>query len=239
MRPLLAWLWLTLGASPLNELKVLDRRRDDPKVAAQMERLLDAALKENPDSYELWVEDCLLQVWMGDSATHREVKKQLARQARRSADRALALRAEGSEAHYCAAVSVGQYALAVGILSALKEGLLGQFNQHIDFAVTHDPDLRWGSALLVKARYYSEIPWPMRDLKASEALYAEVLAHHPENLRLYLFQAETLLHQGRPQAALDALDRALSAPVDYDPPEGRRVQALARILKQRIERKQK
>lgn len=249
MRSPFAWLWLLLGAvgpargneasaaTALAELKRLDSRRDNPDVAVQMERLLDAALKESPDSYALWVEDCLLQVWIGDSTLHRGVKKQLARQARRSADRALALRADGSEAHYCLAISVGQYALTVGVLRALKEGLLGTFNRHIDFAVANDPGLRWGSALLVKGRYYSEVPWPMRNLKATEALYARVAADHPENLRVYLFQAETLLNESRPRAALETLNRALTASVDYDPPEGRRVQALARMLKQEIERK--
>ncbi len=245
MRPL-AGLWILLwaagsaggdAAAHLQEIKGLDPERDNPQVASQMERLLDAALREHPDSYELWVEDCLLQVWIGDSATHRGVKRQLARQARRSADRALGLRPEGSEAHYCAAIGVGQYALAVGVVAAMKEGLLGSFNRHIDFAVAHEPGLRWGNPLLVKGRYYSEVPWPLRDLKATQLLYSRVMAEHPENLRVYLFQAETLLRQGRPKAALETLSRALEGPVDYDPPDGRRVQALARMLKQEIERK--
>lgn len=219
------------------ELKELESRRDDPRVASELERRLDVELKRRPGDASLWVEDCLLQVWLGDSATHRAVKKQLARQARGSAERALAIDPGDSAAHYCAAISVGQYALSVGVVSAIKEGLLGTFNRHIDFALAHDPDLRWGSPLLVKGRYYAEIPWPMRDLSASEALYQQVIARHPENLRVYLFRAQSLAQAGRHSEALESLKRALDAPVDYDPPEGRRVQALARMLKQELERK--
>ncbi|HZH02699.1 MAG TPA: tetratricopeptide repeat protein, partial [Myxococcaceae bacterium] len=143
---------------------------------------------------------------------------------------------EGVEAHYCAALGIAQYSLSVGILKALTEGVEGAFNRHLDFSLQKSPSLKHGSPLLVKGRYFSELPWPKRNLDKSAEYYRQVMERHPENLRVYLFSADTQLKTGHPQTAKALVAKALSGSVDYDPPEGRRVQALARKLSADIEK---
>ncbi|QSQ27411.1 hypothetical protein JY651_21955 [Pyxidicoccus parkwayensis] len=219
----------------LSSLDALHQKRGDAASEKEAEETLKAALKATPDDFELvWRQARLLQ-WQADGTQDEKRKKVLGRQAWDWGEKAVKLSPERVEGHYFAATGIGAYSQAVGVMKALGEGLEGKFNERLDKAIALDPDFQWGAPLLAKGRYYYELPWPKRDLGKSAALYEKVIAKHPEMLRAYLFLAETLLKDDKAQKARDAIQKVKQGSVAYDPPEGRRVQELAKKVDADIE----
>ncbi len=134
---------------------------------------------------------------------------------------------------------MGAYSEAVGILTAIGEGLESKYNERLDAALKMDPSYERGGPLLAKGRYYYELPWPKRDLKKSASFYQKVLTKHPEQLRAWLYLAETLLADGEERQAHEAILKVFQGSVDYDPAEGHRVQGWAKRVQTAIEKELK
>jgi len=195
-----------------------------------LEAGLQAALKATPDDYELLWRAARIRYFVADGQPNGDTKKRLAREAWDLAERAVKQNPKGVEASYYAAVSIGGYSQAVGILSALAEGLEGKFNERLDYAVKMNPDLDHGGPLIAKGRYYFELPWPKRDLGKSAQILQKAMEKHPESLRVYVYLAETQLDDGKPAEAKATIAKALSGSIAYDPAEGQRVKAMAKRL---------
>ena len=177
--------------------------------------------------------------WEADGTGDSKLKKTLAKQTWDLADRARKAAPGRIEGHYYAATGLGSYSQAVGILTALGEGLEGKFNERLDTAIKINPQYERGAPLTIKGRYYYELPWPKRDLKKSKELYEKVLATNPGNLRAWMYLADTLLADGEEKQAHEAILKVSEGSVAYDPPEGQRVQAQAKKVRARIEEKLK
>ena len=80
---------------------------------------------------------------------------------------------------------------ATNPIAVLTQGLLGEFDGHLDRALELDPWQDAGGPQIARARLLYEVPWPKRDLERSAELLERVVAEHPENLRAWLFLAET------------------------------------------------
>jgi len=123
---------------------------------------------------------------------------------------------------------MGNYSTAVGILKALGEGIESKFNERLDKAISLNDDIDLAGPLLAKGRYFYELPWPKRDLDKSKESLEKALKKHPENLRAWLYLADTQLKDGDAKKAKESIDKALNGSGAYDPPETKRVKALAR-----------
>ncbi|MBZ4415882.1 tetratricopeptide repeat protein [Myxococcus sp. RHSTA-1-4] len=219
----------------VSTLDSLHQKRGDSASVKELEVQLKQALDAAPEDFELvWRKARLLQ-WQADGARDEKLKKVLGRQTWDWGDKAAKLSPERVEGHYYAAAGIGAYSQAVGVMKALGEGLEGKFNERLDRAIQLNPDFDGGAPLLAKGRYYYELPWPKRDLGKSAALYEKAIAKHPWMLRAHLFLAETLLKDGKAQKARDAIQKVKQGSIAYDPPEGRRVQELARQVEADIE----
>lgn len=227
-----------LAATPeeLSSLDALYARRHEPAAAKQQEEALEKAVKASPEDYEvLWRAGRWLQ-WRADGATDAKVKKSLGKQIWELGDRARKLAPERVEGHYFAALGIGSYSQAVGILTALGEGLEGKYNERLDAALKLDPLFERGGPLLAKGRYYYELPWPKRDLKKSASYFQKALAKYPEQQRAWLYLAETLLAEGEEKKAHEAILKVGQGSVAYDPAEGQRVQGWAKKVQAAIEK---
>ncbi|MCP3142554.1 tetratricopeptide repeat protein [Pyxidicoccus xibeiensis] len=219
----------------LAKLDGLHQKRSDSAAAKELEAELKAALDAAPEDFDLvWRKARLLQ-WQADGASQEKLKKVLGRQTWDWGEKAVKLSPERVEGHYYAATGIGAYSQAVGVMKALGEGLEGKFNERLDKAIQLNADFELGAPLLVKGRYYYELPWPKRDLGKSAALYEKVIAKHPQMLRAYLFLAETLLKDGKAEKAKDAIQKVKQGSVAYDLSEGRRVQELAKKVEADIQ----
>ncbi|MBN1204799.1 MAG: hypothetical protein JXB05_07740 [Myxococcaceae bacterium] len=224
------------AASPelLTSLDALDQRRAEPAALKEQEETLKKELKAAPEDYELLWRSSRLLNWQADGASDARLKKVLGKQAWDVCERGVKVAPQRVECQYYAAAGIGMYSQAVGIMKALGEGLEGKFNARLDAAIKIDPDFDRGAPLLAKGRYHYELPWPKRDLAESAKLYEKVIAKFPDNLRAQLFLAETLLADDKAEKARERVLKVKQGSVAYDPPEGRRVQEMAKKVEAEI-----
>ncbi len=215
-------------------LDALHARRDDAALLKELEARLAEALKRTPGDYEVLWRAARARSWAAESTVDAGRKKQLAKEAWALAEKAIAALPDRPEGHLFAAVSIGGYAQAVGILAALSEGLEARFNERLDRALALDPDFNHGIPVLTKGRYFYELPWPRRNLHRSAELLQQATQRHPVNLRAWLYLAETQLAEGDVQKARASLERVLQGSTEYDPPEARRVKVMARSVQAQV-----
>ncbi|AFE06193.1 hypothetical protein COCOR_05104 [Corallococcus coralloides DSM 2259] len=202
-------------------------KRADPASVTALEALLKEQLKATPDDFELvWRSARILQ-WQADGATEPKRKMVLGRQTWDQGDKAAKLSPQRVEGYYYAACGIGAYSQAVGIMKALGDGLEGKFNERLETAIKLDATYERGGPWVVKGRYYYELPWPKRDLGKSATFYNKAIARFPESLRAHYYLAETLLKDGKAQAANDAIQKVLKGNTTYDASEAQRVQKWA------------
>jgi tetratricopeptide (TPR) repeat protein len=230
-----------LAATPeeLSAWDALYARRADAAAVKQLDEALRKALQSTPEDFEVLWRAARLRQWQTDGATDSKAKKSLGKQTWELGDRARKVAPDRVEGHYFAAVGMGGYSQAVGILTALGEGLEGKYNERLDAALKLDPMFERGGPLIAKGRYYYELPWPKRDLKKSASFYQKAVAKHPEQLRAWLYLAETLLADGEEKQAHEAILKVSQGSVGYDPAEGQRVQGWAKKVRADIEEKLK
>lgn len=222
-------------ASAAAQIDALYARRDDPAVLKELETLISGALKESPEDYGLLWRASRQKYWLSDALVIGEkLKKQVGKEGWMLGDRATKVNPNGPEGLYFAAIGMGSYSQAVGILKALGEGLEGEYNQRLDKAIKLGDDIDLAGPLVAKGRYYYELPWPKRDLDKSKELFAKAIARHPGNLRAHAYLAETLLKDGDAKAAKVEIDLVLKGSIDYDPPEARRVKEYAKPIAEQI-----
>jgi tetratricopeptide (TPR) repeat protein len=217
----------------LTSLDALFTRRSEAAVLKELDETLRKELKAAPEDYELLWRHASLILWNADVAPDKQ-KKILGKQAWDICDRAVKLEPGRVECQYYGAVGIGVYSQAVGIMKALSDGLESKFNERLDAAIKIDPTFDRGAPWMAKGRYHYELPWPKRDLAESKKLYEKVIAKFPENLRVHLYLAETLLKDGKAKEAREMILKVKQGSVAYDPPEGRRVQELAKKVEAEI-----
>lgn len=220
------------------QVDALHPRRDDSKVVAQMETLLQDGLKASPDDYGLLWRMARLRHWQADGV-QGDKQKELGREGWAYGDRAIKANPSGAEGHYFSGIALGAYSTGAGIMKALSEGLEARFVDRIDKATKLSPGLDRGGPLVAKGRYHYELPWPKRDLDKSAELLLTVTKKHPENLRAWLYLAQTQLKEGEAKTAKQTLQKVFSGSTAYDPPEAKRVLTWAKNVQVQIEKELK
>ncbi|QRK07707.1 hypothetical protein JQX13_48295 [Archangium violaceum] len=210
-------------------------RRGDAAVAKQLDETLKKAVESAPEDHEVLWRAARIRNWQAEGSTDAKVKKTLGRQVWELGDRARKVAPERVEGHYYAALGIGAYSQAVGILTALGEGLEGKYNERLDAALKLDPMYERGGPLLAKGRYFYELPWPKRNLKKSASNFEKVIAKYPEQSRAWLYLAETLLADGEEKKAHEAILKVSQGSVGQDPAEGQRVQGWSKKVQAAIE----
>lgn len=211
--------------------------RDAPESIKQQNLAVSEGLKAFPNDYELlW--RCARHKWFtadGQDADHGTQKKALAKEAWGYADRALKVKPGAFEAHYYKALSIGAYSEAIGILTALSEGIESQFVENLDLALKANEAYDRAGPLRAKGRYYAQLPWPKRDREKAVEFLNKAIKLSPEHTRSHLYLAEVYLQAGKPKEAHAAMRKVYSLSPDFDPPEGRRVLAWSKPIAAQIE----
>jgi hypothetical protein len=231
----------TVGSPPesLAHADVLYTQRDTPARMAELQELFAKWAAAPESDYEKLWRAARWKFWQADILPPGEAKKRLGQEGWALAERAVKLQPKKPEGHYYSAVNIGSYSLAVGVLRAIGEGLEQKFHGHLDAALTSDLEYERRAGLVARARAYYEVPWPKRDLGKSEAILKQVVEKHPDNLRAWLYLAETQLRKGEAKKAAESLTKVTQGSIAYDPPEGRRVKNWATWVQSQIERELK
>jgi tetratricopeptide (TPR) repeat protein len=207
-------------------------KRDEPgQLAIQRARLADAE-KLAPGDYEVLWREARLQFWLADDPKlPAPEKSKLGKAAWELGDRATAANPARVEGWHYAAAGVGNYALGIGILTALRQGIEGKFKERLGRAEQIDPGFQDGAIQTAWGRFWYELPWPKYSASRSRASLEAALKRNPDNVRAHVYLAELYLKESQPELARAELQKAVAkAPGRYDAPEERRWQEVARRL---------
>lgn len=201
----------------------------------QLIQLLESGLKRYTGDYDLMWRLARAYWWKADGLPNGEEKAKYGKKAMQYGDWARVKSPKTVEGHYYAALGVGAYSQAIGILSALTKGLEGKFNERLDKALAIDAKYECAGPMVTKGRYYFELPWPKYDGEKAIEWYQKAVAACPKSVRGWAYLAEVLEKEGEEARAKEALSRALAidpktAP---DPAEARRGREYARKLQER------
>ncbi|WP_242342741.1 tetratricopeptide repeat protein [Anaeromyxobacter terrae] len=205
-------------------------RRADPAQLATVGAALDEAERLAPGDYEVLWRRARLDVWLADDpALPKAEQTRIGKRAWDYGERAIQANAARVEGWDYAAAGMGQYALGLGILRALREGLEGKFKDRLSHAEKIDPNFESGAIQTAWGRFWFELPWPKYDARKSERALKDALGKNPDNVRARVYLADTYRKQGRHREAREQLEKAAAAtPGRYDEAEERRWQEIAR-----------
>jgi tetratricopeptide (TPR) repeat protein len=126
---------------------------------------------------------------------------------------------------------MGNYALGLGVVKALSQGMEGKFRDRLSHAQALNPSYELGAMETAWGRFYDKLPWPKRDRKKAEEHLRKAIEMNPNGLRPRVYLASSLIDADRVPEAKRLLDEVIAAvPGHYDAPEERRAQALAQGL---------
>ncbi len=216
----------------LQRIDAVWKVRDEPGQPLAAEEALEAAAKLAPGSYQVLWRRARQLFWRADDPElAKDEKSRLGREGWEVGDRAAAARPDRVEGWFYAAAGVGNYALGIGVVTALFQGIEGKFKERLEHAEAIDPGFEAGAIATAWGRFWYELPWPKYDAKRSEERLRQALAMNPKNVRAQVYLAELFFKEGKPAEARALLDAAAAqAPGAYDAPEERRWQARARVL---------
>jgi hypothetical protein len=216
----------------LPELDATYARRDEPAQLALHRERLAAAEKLAPDDYEILWRAARLHFWLADDpALDAREKSRLGKIGWEYGDRATAANPARVEGWHFAAAGVGSYALGIGVLKALRQGIEGKFRERLSQAERIDADFQHGAIQTAWGRFWYELPWPKYDAFKSRRSLEAALRKNPDNVRARVYLAELHEKQEEFDEAQAQLQKAAAAvPGRYDAPEERRWQEVARRM---------
>jgi tetratricopeptide (TPR) repeat protein len=214
-------------------------RRDEPGGLEEGRAALDAAAALAPAAYGVLWRQARLESWLSeDPALTDAQKSKLGKRAWDLGEQAAAADPAGVEGWFYAVTGMGNYSLGIGILSALGQGIEGKFKDRLSRAEKLDPGFQAGGIQTAWGRFYYKLPWPKHDARKSLKALEAALAMNPDNVRAHVYLGDLHQDEGRKDAARAAYEAALGKPPgQYDAPEERRWQAVARASLAKLSRK--
>ncbi len=205
-------------------------RRDEPGALDEVWSTLDEARRLAPDDYEVLWRLARVEFWEADDpAIASKEKSRLGKQAWEDGDHASRINPDRVEGWNYAAAGMGFYALGIGMLQAMDEGIEGKFKERLSRAERIDAGYSHGAIQTAWGRFWFKLPWPKYDGRKAERELRKALEENPDNVRAHVYLADLYRKEGHRDRAREELERALAhEPGRYDAPEERRMQAAAR-----------
>ena len=221
------------GPAPLSQVLArvdeLHKRRDDRAAWAEEQALVQSALARAPQDYGVLWRAARYYFWLADDpGQSNEQRSRNGKDGWDLAERAVAVNPNRVEGHYWAAVCMGNYALGLGVVRALANGMEGKFRERLGRAEQLDRRYEQGAIDTAWGRFFDKLPWPKRDRGEAERHFRRAIEVNPLNLRARVYLASSFVDQDRAAEAKGILDEVAAAPASgrYDPPEERRAKAI-------------
>ena len=214
-------------------------RRDQlAELEASLAALTQASQLAPNDAQVLW-RLARHEVWLAeDPAIADAQKSEHGKRAWDLGERAIAADPAPVEPWFWAVSGMGNYSLGIGILSALSQGIEGKFRGRLLEAEKRDQNFQRGAIYVAWARFYFKLPWPKHDAGKSERMLRAALNLNPDNVRARVYLAELYADMRRfPPAQVEYRAALAKPPGQYDPPEERRWQEVARAGLAQLEAK--
>jgi hypothetical protein len=206
--------------------------RDAPGGFEAIKAKLDVAEKLAPNAYGVLWRISRWYWWAADDTKLPEAEKsRLGKLGWDYGDRAAQADPRKVEGWFYASAGVGNYSLAMGVVSALLKGMEGKYTERLSKAEQIDAKFESGAIDTSWGRFHYELPWPKYDPAKSEIRYQMALGRNKRNVRARVYLAELYLKEDHPKEARAQLEKAIAEPPGgYDAAEERRYQAVAREL---------
>ncbi len=154
-----------------------------------------------------------LESWKKICAEHGKIGMQ-------HAQKAIDLEPGKPDGHYYYGVNVGIYSDGVSIVTALAEGLKDKTQGSFEKAYALDKAYKQGGPMLSLGRFWSVLPWPMRDRQKGLDYFREYqkAGYFEANIEAHLFLAELLIQMGGEENKKEArgyLDKAARSSDPY------------------------
>jgi len=214
----------------LAEIDAAYKVRDAPGAMDAMGAKLEDAGKRWPGDYEILWRLARHNFWLADDPNlAKKEKSRIGKVAWGYGDRATAASPDRVEGWNFAASGMGNYALGIGIFSALRQGIEGKFKERLSRAEAIEPGYESGAIQTAWGRFWYELPWPKYSAKKCRKALEEALARNPDNVRAHVYLADLEEKEDEPARARAQLEKAIANPPGrYDGPEERRWQEVAR-----------
>lgn len=211
-------------------------RRDSPQALAAARAALDQAEKLAPEEFEVLWREARYLAWVSDDTTlDTKERSRLGKRGWEVAERALKLEPDRVEGHFYAAVNMGNYALGIGVLKALTQGIEGKFKERLSRAEQIDPSFDHGTIYNAWGRFWYELPWPKYSARRSEEALRKALRVNPASARARVYLAELFVKEDKREQARNVLNDVIASENEaYDPPEVRRMKARARAILEKL-----
>lgn len=166
--------------------------------------MLKQTVAANPDSYEANWKLARALRYYGNTAKNQmvpgweDICATYGKEAMQYARKAIDLEPGRPDGHYFYGLSVGVYSDGVSVFTALKEGLKDKTQSSFEKTYEIDKMYRDGGPMLSLGRFWSVLPWPMRDREKALAYLREYQAtpYFKDNYEAYVYLAEVLIGIG-------------------------------------------
>jgi hypothetical protein len=211
-------------------------RRDDALAAAEIASMSKQFAASN-DYDELW-RAARWYHWVADGAPNDDERKALGKTGWDVGEKAKQINPAGVEGKYWTSVDIGAYSEAVGVITALAQGLESKFRDPIMEVIAADPgsqnpNLDYVGPEMAIGRYYYKLPWPKHSDSKSKEWLNRAIKTRPDNLLAHYYLADTLKDHDA-EAARREIGIILAGSEAFDPPLARRVKRWAMRLATRI-----
>jgi tetratricopeptide (TPR) repeat protein len=213
----------------LSRIDELHRRRDDRAAWHEEQRLVQAILARGPNDHGVLWRAARFYFWASDDpSVPTDQRSRWGKDGWDIAERAISVNPNDAAGYYWAALCMGNYALGLGVVKALSQGMEGKFRDRLGRAATLNAGYEYGGVDIAWGRFYDKLPWPKRDRKKAEEHFRRALEVNPNHLRARVYLASSYLNSNRAEEAKRLLEEVVAAPVGrYDAPEERRAKAIA------------
>ena len=162
-----------------------------------------------PNSYDAQWQYGRVLFWDCFTSTDNAKRAKVCKQGWDYSKRATELNSSGVEGYYMVSLNVGTYANAVGVMTAVREGLAGEIEQSALRAAELDPKYDGAGPHRVLGRYYQNLPWPMKDTEKAKYHYDSSIKLAPGKAINWLYIAEYYIYMEQPEEAKKALNTLL------------------------------
>jgi hypothetical protein len=207
-------------------------RRDQPGVIDDIKAKLVAAEKRAPEDYGVLWRQARLYFWLADDPNlAKGEKSRLGKISWDYGDKATRVNPDAVEGWNFAAAGMGNYALGIGIFTALRQGIEGKFKERLSRAEQIEPGFENGAIQTAWGRFWYELPWPKYSARRSREALEAALHRNADNVRAHVYLADLWFKEDEPAKAKAELEKAVANPPGrYDAPEERRWQDVARKM---------
>lgn len=184
------------------------------------------AVEQNPGSFEAnWKcarahREYANQAKRQDAADWKKTCAEHGKTGMQYAQKAIDLQPDTPDGYYYYGVNVGIYSDGVSIVTALAEGLKDKTQSSFEKAYTIDKSYKQGGPILSLGRFWSVLPWPLRDRQKGLDYFREYqkAGYFDSNIEAHLFLSELLIQTGGDANKAEAkgyLEKAAQSPDTY------------------------